>query len=178
PFCATSPCLLFHKHQPQVGGEFIHHVEPKGTLPRDKSGNGSPCYAGFPFQNLERQPAADNSPTQFFGYRGSGVSFHAVSIVPSGDVAVNLFLVAVPFPKGTALMVPLWDRGRQRPQESAGNVPSKRGASVPTSTALWQSPNAVAGYPAPESAPVNNLDQATAFEPPDRTAYVAAVPPP
>jgi hypothetical protein len=33
--------------------------------------------------------------------------------------------------QGTALLVPFWDRGRPRPQESAGNVPSKRGAHVP-----------------------------------------------
>src|SRR5262245_4321425 len=74
-------------------------------------------------------------------------------------------------------MVPLWDRGHPRPQESAQNVPSKRGTPAPRSTALRQSPNAVAGHALSEAAPMNHPDQSTLFQLPKGTADSAPVHP-
>src|SRR5262249_18402324 len=91
--------------------------------------------------------------------------------------ASSLSVFAVPASRGDRAYGPFLGQGRQRPQESAGNVPSKRGASVPRSAVLRQSPNVVAGHPSPQSAPVDNLDQSPRFEPPDGPSHVPAVQP-
>lgn len=47
-------------------------------------------------------------------------------------IKLTLSVFAVPFVrKGTAILVPFWEEGRPRPQESARNVPSNGGARVP-----------------------------------------------
>src|SRR5207248_3199537 len=99
--------------QPEVGGEPVRHVEPKGSCAADETHDARPLHAGRPFKGDVGGAAPKNRPAQHISHRPV-CSFHGillVTIIASQGAGVNQFLSvrSLAPSKGTALLVPFWD---------------------------------------------------------------------
>ena len=70
------------QRQPEIGGEFVGHVEPKRVRTTNETPDAGALNARFLFQRQERYLAGDDRFAEQVGYWQGGGVFHDAIIVP------------------------------------------------------------------------------------------------
>src|SRR5581483_559726 len=144
PIVLPFPCRRL-EFQAEKLGQLVRQIQAKRRFSPQKAHDACSLDPGLPFKGNMSHPALlDRLPQDIRHCR-----FAPHVIIITGDAGKSIFFFRGPRRQARGpRLCPLWDEGRPRPQETAQNVPSNRGAPVPRVNRLWQ-----AGEPGSVTAP-------------------------